>query len=323
MKTAIIVARDNAYGLSQDSGLLMAALESQGFEVETVTPKRGLLARFVPFLSRTRRVDIVFHLERAFPAWFPAGTANLLIPNQERFPERHLARLKRIDLVLAKSRHAEAIFSRLGVPTAFTGFATPDRHLPGVLKNWHRFFHLAGGSTLKGTEEILALWHKNPHWPELVLVQKAANAPTRVPDNVTLVSGYLAEADLRRLQNQCGIHLCPSRSEGWGHYILEAMSCGALVVTTDAPPMNELVTPQTGRLVAWSRTEPRHLGTNFHVDRTALESTIEALLATSGADLAAIGDRARDSALLHQQTFPSRLAAALAAHFGPVTGATP
>jgi glycosyltransferase involved in cell wall biosynthesis len=290
MRDIAIVGRNNRYGLTRDAEILRQGLESVGVRATVFDRrKRALMDR----LRRRKVAGLVVHLERIHPAWLGAANRHVLIPNQERFPKRHIGRLRRVDRVLAKTQHAREIFAGFGVDSACLGFTSPDRYEPSVPRDWKRFFHLAGGSTLKGTEDVLALWDAHPEWPELVLVQKQANAPESVPPNVTLRYGYLDDDELKRLQNACGVHLCPSRSEGWGHNIVEAMSCGAVVVTTDAPPMNEHVTADCGVLVPASRSEPRHLGYKFFVDQHALEAAIARLVAESPDAARSLGIKAR------------------------------
>ena len=291
VREVAIVGRNNQYGLTRDADILRQGFASIGVHA-TPFDRRKRLWR--DRLRRRKVADLIVHLERVHPAWLGAASHHVLIPNQERFPKRHLGRLRRVDRVLAKTRHAREIFAEIGVPSAYLGFTSLDRYDPSVSRGWKRFFHLAGGSTLKGTEDILALWGAHPEWPELVLVQKQANAPESVPPNVTFRCGYLDDDELKRLQNACGVHLCPSRSEGWGHHIVEAMSCGVVVVTTDAPPMNEHVTPDCGVLVRASRSEPRHLGRKFFVDCCALEAAIKRLVTESPDVARSLGIKARE-----------------------------
>jgi len=286
----LLVARSNKYGLTADTEIVAEAIREAGGTCETASTRaRGWLDR----LLGRKRAGTIIHFERAFPRWFSAGEKNFLIPNQERFPARHIKRLRQVDRVLAKTLHAESIFSEMGVETEWIGFTSRDRRDEAVARRWDRFLHLAGGSTLKGTEVVLDLWRAHPEWPELVLVQKAENAPADVPANVTLVSGYVDDAELKRLQNECGIQLCPSRAEGWGHNIVEALSVGALAIVTDAPPMNELADSNCALMVAWGRSEPRHLGTCFHVERGALEAAIETAIAMPEAEKLRISAAAR------------------------------
>src|SRR5690606_34092893 len=86
------------------------------------------------------------------------------------------------------------------------------------------------------------------------------------------------DATLRTLQNSNAIHLCPSEAEGFGHCIAEAMSCGAVTLTTDAPPMNELITPERGVLVNYNRTTKQRSGANYYVDPVDLERKIHDIL---------------------------------------------
>lgn len=305
----LIVVKDNKYGLTRDAALIAAALERLGIAARIVgIGERGLVDR----LLGRRQARRAIHVERAFPAWFTAAEETWLVPNQERFPRRHLGRLAGVDRVLAKTRHAEAIFSALGADTRYLGFTSPDRHDAAVARDWHEFYHLAGASTLKGTQAVLDLWRAHPEWPTLHLVQKAANAPRSLPGNVDLVAGYLTDAALRTMQNRYGQHLCPSRAEGWGHHIVEALSCGALVVTTDAPPMNEHVTAETGLLVPACASAPRHLGTSYAVDPAALEAAIETLRAMPVATKQAMGAAARRAYEAIDRGFAARLEGLLA-----------
>jgi len=289
MKT-LIVARHTGFGLDQDARILKAALADIGIAAEVARPRDlGLLAA----LRRRHVADRIIHVERVHTRWLRAAPEHLVVPNQERFPERKLRALRRVDRVLAKTHHAEVIFQDLGLPVTYMGFMSEDCARPGSEKDYGRCLHLAGRSTMKGTEDVIAAWARHPEWPELTLVQDPSRPRPEVPANVDLVRRYLDLDELRALQNGCGIHLCPSRSEGFGHYIFEAMSTAAVVITTDAPPMNELVDPASGLLVASGRQETRHLGACYYVDPEALDARIEEALAMDSAAKARLGQQAR------------------------------
>lgn len=311
--TINIIARTNGVGLDRDVDLIHETLTAAGFIV-TVSHCRGISPLRQYFPSKPR-FDANIFLERVFPRWLGEAKTNLIIPNQERFPKRHLKHLKKIDHILCKSRHAEGIFSGLGFPTEFISFTSTDLLDPSATPDYQSFFHLAGRSTLKGTETILALWKKHPEWPVLTIVQCQENAPDQVPSNVKLITDYIPHDEIKQHLNRHGIHLCTSLSEGWGHYIVEAMSCKAAVITTDAPPMNELITPARGIPVPYNHSEPRHLGTNFHIDPDKLEKNIQQLLMMSPEKKQIYGNHARawfeKNDLTFRKTLPEKIAGIL------------
>jgi hypothetical protein len=73
-------------------------------------------------------------------------------------------------------------------------------------------------------------------------LKKSAAASPPLPSFATF-------AQIRALQSRLPLHLCVSEREGFGHYLNEARAAGALVITTDHPPMSELVTRSSGVLV--------------------------------------------------------------------------
>ncbi len=310
-KTFLLIAKSNSYGLVRDAALIAEQLKNHGHQVLQATPKdRSFLSR----LTRKTHADVIIFFERSVPAWFSAAGELYLIPNQERYPKRQLPRLKNLTATLTKTKHAEEIFNAIGCQTIDVGFSSEDRQATQFKKDKSKFFHLAGGSTLKGTETILELWNKHPEWPTLILVQKQKNAPDRVPENVDLHSGYVSDENLLKLQNECGVHLCPSRSEGWGHHIVEALSTSAVVLTTDAPPMNEHVSAEIGVLVPHGHQSPRHLGTNFYVDSAALETAIANTIEMSDAQFMDKSKKARAAFEAIHQNFITKFSKFVSAH---------
>jgi hypothetical protein len=91
---------------------------------------------------------------------------------------------------------------------------------------------------------------------------------------------------------------------GFGHYINEARAAGATVITTDHPPMNELVTPETGLLVKPERTASYpHMALRDHADINAFLSPAQICAAADralrlgGGAAAGLGRAAREGYL--------------------------
>jgi hypothetical protein len=89
------------------------------------------------------------------------------------------------------------------------------------------------------------------------------------------------------------------------------MSARAVVITVDAPPMNEMISPERGIVVPCSRTGRQHLATTCHFEDTAMERAIEHALALDDAQCEALGAAARAWYEAEHAAFPGRLDGAL------------
>lgn len=328
-----LVGWNNGVGLTRDLRLLEDALRACGHEVHVTAIGRGKLRKwFRPPLVRARTglrrllgrppaYDVNVMLEHVRAEDLGSARVNLFIPNPEWCQPGDVALLPRLDGVLAKTRHAQRLFEAEGAATAFIGFTSEDR-LDASVQREARFFHLAGRSSNKGTSALLDLWCRHPEWPRLTVVQspRTARPLDPPPANVEHRIDYVDDAALRHLQNACRFHVCCSETEGFGHYLVEAMSVGAVVLTTDAEPMNELVDAGRGVCIPAGRTGRQQLATTYYVDEAALEQAIERLLATDGATLDALGRAARRWYVENDAAFAGRLDAALSALAGPRAG---
>jgi glycosyltransferase involved in cell wall biosynthesis len=326
-----LIGKANGVGLSRDFDLLAAALRACGCEVTLHACERRDRKRRRGFWTRlaararalrrpptgrrsSARYDINLMLEHVWPQFLHEAACNVLVPNPEWFDRRDLAFLGAATRVWAKTAIGERLFAQRGCRTVQIGFDSCDRYQADITRS-PQFLHLAGRSPLKGTSRLLSLWQRHPQWPPLTVVQDGAVQPgeaaASAASNVVLHRGYLSDEALRQLQNSHRFHLCTSEAEGWGHYIAEAMSVGAVTLTCDAPPMNELIDCERGLLVAARSGERHNLATLCQFEDSALASAIERVLAMEPAQWDALGSAARAWFLHNKHGFAARVQRAL------------
>lgn len=235
---------------------------------------------------------------------FPKAKLNWLLVNPD-FCYGTLEELKQFDLILCKTEESVRIFQPIN-DIYYLGFTSRDCYIPSIPKIFSQYLHLAGKSPLKGTEEIIETWKSRPEFPELICIQRPAADKAFLPSHIHFISNRIASDSLLKLQNGCGIHLCPSKTEGFGHSLVEGMSAGAVIVTTDAPPMNEFI-KDPRCLIKYKASENLRYAIAYTVDEIELAQAIIALQQLSDEELQEIGQKNRIEFLKRKIEFKQNL----------------
>ncbi len=292
-----LVGYRNGVGLDQDIDILINELTKLGHVVDTVDYRNH---------NPRPKADINIFIEVINEHLLQYANENYLLPNPEWYtaPGHTILHFNKI---LCKTREAERIFKEINPNTVFMSFTCQDRYDPLITKNFRSPLHLAGGSIQKSTNEVFLAWQQNPHLPKLTLIKHRGGWSYPHIENLHLVYHYLCLAEIIYNQNYHGLHICPSTTEGFGHYIMEGLGCGAVVVTTNAPPMNEFVKDERC-LVPYYHTAPHYLGINYHIQPEALANVVENLLSLPEEELQEIGRKNREYFLQNELFFKKRLA---------------
>lgn len=309
-------------GLSKDLAVLQAALDREyqltAFDADQFSLGRGVGSAFWKLVARKAAFAATIFLQNARRRCLDFGGINILIPNPE-WPVKDRV-LHRMDRIFCKTEHAVAVY-RARLPedrVVFTGFtaiaAVGDAALaaggrPGAL-------HVAGTSHLKGTNRLVDVWLLHPEWPTLTLVaQRNPSTPRefrpRRADNIRWIADRISDGELAVLRHANPIHILPSEAEGFGHSLAESLACGALVVTTDAPPMNEIVTPDRGLLVREECTTVMGHAACHHVGIEALQRACQHALDMTIPERMRFGSAARDWFVRNGFLFQERMVGAL------------
>lgn len=192
----------------------------------------------------------------------------------------------------------------------YIGFTSLPREADDL--DYESCFHTSGiRPESRHTQTLVDTWLDRPdfpplnarvHWAEMLRVPRWVTV-----SNLRLFLGDMSDEEYEFEFSRSGIHICTSQMEGFGHYINEARSMGALVVTVGAPPMSELITWQTGILIRPEASEPHGCGTRNIVSGKAIEQAVEEVLAMNVAERRARGALAKEEYLKDRSAFRKRI----------------
>ncbi|KAJ8524789.1 hypothetical protein ON010_g16327 [Phytophthora cinnamomi] len=103
----------------------------------------------------------------------------------------------------------------------------------------------------KNFAKVLDCWLSHPNFPPLDLYvheniygekfQATYDDAILEAPNVNLIRKRMDAVGFGQVLAETSFFLCPSTQEGYGHYIDQARASGGVIITTDAHPMNELI----------------------------------------------------------------------------------
>lgn len=225
MRFNLISNLNNGVGLERDYRLLRQHLEARGHEV------RGVQFNSPAGLASAEVADINIFLEVIPDNLWNKAAEHWLVPNPEWYYfgwDKHLTRFRR---VLAKTRDAERIFrGKVGERCQYIGWEARDLYNPAIVRE-RKFLHVAGKSRFKNTEAVIQAWRRL-RFPLTIISEHFKYPECRCLHRVS-------DTELAQEMNSHKFHLMPSGYEGFGHALHEALGVGAVLLTTDAPPMNE------------------------------------------------------------------------------------
>lgn len=332
MRFAIYFSK-TGFGLRKDAQILCDALTYFGYGVDIVEMPastvrfggvRGLLVKILKAFNvlffykavqdiffRKKRV-IGIHLESIFYEKLYRAEDHILIPNQEWFEISHIALLPYLKAVWVKSTFAQEIFAQYKCPVQYIAFCSILGEFDTTqVKQRDYFFARTGMSWYRGAHNLINIWARHPEWPLLKLVIHPSVRPLVKPDNVEFLDIFPRNDDFVRLASSSLFHIYATETEGFGHSILEAMGYGAVVLVTDAPPMNEIANKNCAVMLEAAYSGQKSIAPRFSVVPSALEEAVKKVLAMDDEAIVAITTGGRKRVLCFKHAFYNNLNAAI------------
>jgi hypothetical protein len=285
MRINLIGNLNKGTGLAQDIQILHGILAHVlGKETEF---------RHVPhYHPQCMEAEVNVFIEAINPSLFVYAAKNIWIPNPEWTQQTWAPYARMVDEIWVKTREAERLFQDLG-KVRYIGWTSIDKTMPDS-KNYNKAIAPVGKNVWRNPKPIVQAYMRVRELnmqaylalPELHLVYNAQVVPLPpipdvVRDKIVSHPEPLTEEAYDALLKECGLCICTSASEGFGHAVNEAMSTGANLLLSPIDAFMELT-----KSAAWvsekaSTPHPSCMGVLLDVDVHSLAESLIFYLNTS------------------------------------------
>jgi hypothetical protein len=242
MRVNIIGNLNRGTGVSQDIKILHGIIALVvGEETEI---------RHIPhFFPNCPEADVNFFIEVINPSLFIYAGRNVWIPNPEWTYKTWEPYAKMVDEIWVKTKSAAILFSEWTEKVRYIGWTSIDK-VYSHKKNYNKAIVPSGKNVWRNPKPIIQAYMKIAalvpslftKLPELHIVwhERLPVIPENISSKVIVHSGFMDEKEYDELLHECGLAICMSAAEGFGHAVNEAMSAGCIPMLSPISPFLEL-----------------------------------------------------------------------------------
>ena len=280
MRVNIIGNHRKGTGVSQDVQILHGLISH-------VLGKDTQIRHIPHYYPQCPQAEVNFFIEVITPSLFAYAAKNIWIPNPEWTYKTWEPYAKMVDEIWVKTHEAEKLFAEWGVETRYIGWTSIDKVEPEK-KNYWKAIVPVGKNIWRNPKPIIQVYmatkRKDPSlynaFPVLHIVYDPqaiplADIPEEFSAKIKLIKGPIPEKEYDELLQECGLCICLSAAEGFGHAVNEAMSTGCIPLLSPIDAFRELAHEALWVSNRNVTPHPHCLGNLEDVD---LESVLDALI---------------------------------------------
>jgi hypothetical protein len=226
-------------GLTQDAMIVRGLLQ--------IADENVRIRKVPHFSPECSEAELNIFLEVINPALFHSAAKNIWIPNIEWTSKNWIPYMSMVDEIWVKTKEAEAAFLEFTSNVKYVGWTSIGKEFCNT-KNYSKAILLVGKNMYRHPKPVLKAYHEimksNPRLykllPDLYVPHSADMTIFCPPVDKVHLMGHLPEEEYATLLKECGLAICISGAEGFGHAVNEAMSSGCNLILSAIKPFFEL-----------------------------------------------------------------------------------